>query len=108
RAVTAADRDDDGVLVDVDAGTAGVQGVHGVLPMGLRPGGQRRAASLLCVLPAGAGATVSGSWRCPGQTLRRAGGTKRTHRPSSGAEAPAVRIGATQPIFIVSGCRLAA
>src|SRR5262249_39517725 len=102
------DTDHDVALVDVDAGTAGVEGIHGVLPMDLSPGGQRRAASLLCVLPAGPGATVSGSWRCPGQTLRRACGTSRSHRPSSEEEASGVRIGATQPIFMVSGCRNAA
>src|SRR5262249_12603350 len=86
-AAAAADADDDVGLVDVDAGTAGVEGVHGVLPVDLSPGGQRQADSLLCVLPAQAGATVSGSWRCPGQTLRRAlrraDGTNLTHRPSS-------------------------
>src|SRR4051812_25279507 len=51
----------------------------------------READSLLCVLPAQAGATVSGSWRCPGQSLRRADGTKLTHRPSDEGEAAKYR-----------------
>ena len=43
RAVTAADTDDDVVLVDVDAGTAGVEGIHGDSPDGPLP--RRTAAS---------------------------------------------------------------
>src|SRR5262249_34459191 len=103
-----ADADNDIGLVDVDAGTAGVKGVHGVLPVGRSPRGHREASSLLCVLPAEAGATVSGTWRCPGQTLRRAVSTKRTQRPSPGEEASRVSVRVAQPIFMVSGCRIAA
>src|SRR5262249_61959163 len=89
-AATAADADDDVGLVDVDPGTAGVEGVHGVLPVDLSPGGQRQADSLLCVLPAVAGATVSWSSRRPGRTLRRADGTNLTPPPSSPREASPV------------------
>src|SRR5262249_38557176 len=101
--VAATDADDDVGLVDVDASTAGVEGVQDVLPVDLSRGRQRRSGSLLCVLPAGAGATVSGSWRCPGQTLRRACGTNLTYRPSSEEEGSRVRIGATSPFSWFQG-----
>jgi hypothetical protein len=65
----------------------------------------RGSNSLLCVLSAGAEATVAGSWRCPGQTYVRARGTTSLnglHR-KTGAPFRVANASSTRPIFMVSG-----
>src|SRR5262249_10819492 len=108
RPVATADAHHDIGLVNVDAGATRIEGVHGRLPVGFDPGRHRKTSSLLYVLPAETGATVSGSWRCPGQTLSRADRTKRFRRPWPGEEASQRSVAGDQPIFMVSGCRTAA
>lgn len=92
----------------VDAGTAWLEGVPGVLGVDFCSRGQRRADSLLGVLGAGRGRLFG-----VGEAVRPqlSGGLRARVKPSrlsSAEEAPAIRVGAAQPIFMVSGCHAAA
>src|SRR5262249_39790745 len=99
--VESADAGDDRLLMHVEAGAAAVEDVHGGLLGGLRRRTPSVRTSYRACSPAGA--TVSGSWRCPGQTALRATGTE--ERTASVRSKTSPHPNPLAPIFIVSGCR---